>query len=290
MNLVKTTLLLAALTGGLVLVGGALGGRIGAAIALAVAVLMNAGSYWFSDKLVLARYRAVEVSPAEAPRLHAIVDRLVARMGIPKPRVHVLPSDSPNAFATGRNPSHAAIAATQGLLEMMDDEELEGVLAHELGHVVNRDILVSTVAATLAGAIMLLAQFGRFLPLFSGGRNGGRGGGNPLAFLFAMLLAPFAATLIQLAISRTREYGADDAGVEVTGNPEGLARALEKLGRASGRIPLDASPATAHLFIVRPASVLGGLQALFSTHPPIEDRVARLRAQAQRGRTAGALR
>lgn len=280
MNALKTTILLTAMTLGLVLMGSLLGGRTGAILAFGVALVMNVGSYWFSDKIVLARYRAREVSMAEAPGLHAMVDRLVARMGIPKPRLYVVPERAPNAFATGRNPSHAAVAVTEGLLDMMDGDELEGVLAHELGHVANRDILVSTIAATLAGAIMMVAQFARFLPLMGGGRD--RESVNPLAFLVALLIAPLAASIVQMAISRTREYGADDAAAESTGNPEGLARALSKLGQANGRIPMGATPATAHLFIVKPLGPFGGLGSLFSTHPPLEKRIERLRARAGR--------
>lgn len=282
MNALKTAFLLGTLTAMLVGVGALVGGKTGAVAAFAVALAMNGVSYWFSDKIVLARYRAQEVTPADAPRMHAVVDRLAASMGIPKPRVYVIPERSPNAFATGRSPSHAAIAATEGLLELMSDDEVEGVLGHELAHVVNRDILTSTVAATLAGAIMLLAQFARFMPFFGGGNGRERGGGvNPIALLVAAILAPFAAMLIQLFISRTREYAADQTGARVTGRPESLANALEKLGRASGRIPMEASPSTSHLFIVRPRVSLGGLQSLFSTHPPIEERVARLRAMGR---------
>jgi heat shock protein HtpX len=282
MNVLKTAVLLGLMTALLVGLGALLGGRTGAVVAFGVALVMNAGSYWFSDRIVLARYQAHEVTPLEAPRMHAIVDRLAASMRIPKPRVFVVPEQSPNAFATGRSPQHAAIAATEGLLELMTDDELEGVLGHELGHVLNRDILTSTVAATLAGAVMLLAQFARFIPLGGGGGGRERRGVNPLALLLAMLLAPLAATLLQLFVSRTREYAADETGARVTGHPESLARALEKLGQVSGRIPMEATPATSHLFIVRPHVSLGGLQALFSTHPPLEQRIARLRAMEHR--------
>ena len=282
MNFLKTTVLLAALTLLVVWMGSLAGGRTGAVVAFGIAILMNVGAYWFSDKIVLARYRAHEATPADAPRMHAIVDRIAARMGIPKPRLFVVPEQAPNAFATGRNSKHAAVAATEGLLRLMDDDELEGVLAHELGHVVNRDILVSTIAATLSGAVMLLAQFARFMPFFGGG--GGerdRGGVNPIAYLAALLLAPLAATIVQLAVSRQREYGADDTSAKVTGNPEGLARALEKLGMANGRIPMNASPATSHMFIVKPLGPFGGIGSLFSTHPPLERRIARLRGMRE---------
>jgi heat shock protein HtpX len=250
-------------------------------IALVLAAVMNLGSYWFSDKIVLAMYRAKPVSEAEAPRLHSIVDRLVARAGIPKPKLYVLPEEAPNAFATGRNPAHAAVAATAGLLEMMDDEELEGVLAHELAHVKNRDILISSIAATIAGAITMLASMARWGAIFGG--FGGRderdgGGGGVLGLLFMAILAPIAAVVIQMAVSRSREYAADSTGARFAGHPEGLARALEKLGRASQRIPMNASPSTSHMFIVKPLSGRAFL-GLFSTHPPIEERVRRLLAR-----------
>ncbi len=277
-NYLKTALLLGLLTGLIVLCGGALGGQRGMAFALVIAAIMNLGSYWFSDKIVLAMYRAQPVSEAEAPRLHSIVERLVARAGIPKPRIYVLDQPSPNAFATGRNPSHAALAVTTGLLEMMDDEELEGVIGHELGHVRNRDILISSIAATIAGAITMLASMARWAAIFGG--FGGRddregGGGGALGFLFMAILAPIAAVIIQMAVSRSREYAADATGARFAGSPAGLARALEKLGRASQRIPMDASPATAHMFIVKPFSGQALLN-LFSTHPPIEERIRRL--------------
>ncbi len=277
-NYLKTALLLGLLTGLIVLCGGALGGRSGMMFALVLAAVMNFGSYWFSDKIVLAMYRAKPVSEAEAPRLHSIVERLVARAGIPKPRIYVLDEPSPNAFATGRNPSHAALAVTTGLLQMMDDEELEGVIGHELGHVRNRDILISSVAATIAGAITMLASMARWAAIFGGfgGRDDREGGaGGALGFLFMAILAPIAAVVIQMAVSRSREYAADATGARFAGHPEGLARALEKLGRASQRIPLDASPATAHMFIVKPFSGQA-LLSLFSTHPPIEERIRRL--------------
>ncbi len=280
-NYVKTALLLGLLTGLIVLCGGALGGRSGMLIALVLAAVMNLGSYWFSDKIVLAMYRAKPVSEAEAPRLHSIVDRLVARAGIPKPKLYVLPEKAPNAFATGRNPAHAAVAATAGLLEMMDDEELEGVLAHELAHVSNRDILISSIAATIAGAITMLASMARWGAIFGGfgGRDERDGnGGGVLGLLFMAILAPIAAVVIQMAVSRSREFAADATGARFAGHPEGLARALEKLGRASQRIPMNASPSTSHLFIVKPLSGRAFL-GLFSTHPPIEERVRRLLAR-----------
>ena len=277
-NYVKTALLLGLLTGLIVLCGGALGGRSGMVFALAVAAVMNLGSYWFSDKIVLAMYRAKPVLEAEAPRLHSIVQRLTARAGIPMPRIFVLPERSPNAFATGRNPSHAAVAVTAGLLELMDDEELEGVIAHELGHVKNRDILISSIAATIAGAITMLASMARWAAIFGGvgGRDDRDGdGGGALGFLFMAILAPIAAVIIQMAVSRSREYAADASGARFAGSPAGLARALEKLGRASERIPMNANPATSHMFIVKPFSGRALLN-LFSTHPPIEERIRRL--------------
>jgi heat shock protein HtpX len=276
-NYLKTTLLLGLLTGLIVLCGGALGGRQGMIFALVIAAVMNLGSYWFSDKIVLAMYRAKPVSEAEAPRLHSIVDRLIARAGIPKPKLYVLPERAPNAFATGRNPSHAAVAVTAGLLELMDDEELEGVVAHELGHVRNRDILIGSLAATIAGAITMLASMARWAAIFGGfgGRDDREGGGSALSLLFMAILAPIAAVVIQMAVSRSREYAADATGARFAGHPEGLARALDKLGRASKRIPMEANPATSHMFIVTPLSGRAFL-SLFSTHPPIEERIRRL--------------
>ena len=275
-NYFKTALLLGLLTGLIVLCGGALGGRSGMTLALVFAAVMNFASYWFSDKIVLAMYRAKPATPAEAPRFHAIVDRLIARAGLPKPKLYLIPDPSPNAFATGRNPSHAAVAATTGIFELMNDEELEGVIAHELGHVRNRDILISSVAATIAGAITWLAYMARWGALFGGygGRdNRERGGG--LELLVMAILAPVAALIIQMAISRSREYAADATGAEIAGNPYGLAKALEKLGHASKRIPMNASPATSHMFIVKPFSG-HSLLNLFSTHPPLEERIRRL--------------
>jgi heat shock protein HtpX len=277
-NYVKTALLLGLLTGLIVLCGGALGGRGGMLVALVLAAIMNLGSYWFSDKIVLAMYRAQPVSESEAPRLHSIVERLVARAGLPKPKLYVLPQAAPNAFATGRNPSHAAVAVTSGLLQLMDDEELEGVIAHELSHVRNRDILISSIAATIAGAITMLATMARWAAMFGGvgGRDDREGGsGGVLGLLFMAILAPIAAVVIQMAVSRSREYAADATGASLAGTPNGLARALEKLSLASKRIPMDASPATSHMFIVNPLSGRAFLN-LFSTHPPIEERIRRL--------------
>lgn len=274
-NYVKTTLLLGLLTGLIVVCGNLLGGRSGMVIALGFAAVINLGSYWFSDKLVLARYRAKPVGPAEAPRLHAIVDRLVARAGLPKPALYVLPQQAPNAFATGRNPAHAAVAVTTGLLQLMDEEEIEGVVAHELGHVKNRDILISSIAATIAGAVTMLASIARFGALFGGFGGRDERGGGIIGLLAMTILAPISALVIQMAISRSREFAADATGAKIAGQPHGLARALEKLGHYSKRIPLDASPASSHLFIVMPLSGRG-LMGLFSTHPSIEERIRRL--------------
>jgi heat shock protein HtpX len=277
-NYLKTTLLLGALTGLILLCGGLLGGKSGMLIALALAGVMNFGSYWFSDKIVLARYRAKPVSEAEAPRLHAMLDRLCASGDLPKPRLFILPERAPNAFATGRNPEHAAVAVTAGLLEQMDQDEVEGVLAHELAHVKNRDILISSIAATIAGAITVLASLARWGAIFGGfGDRDSRGGGL-LGMLAMAIVAPIAALVIQMAVSRSREYAADATGARIAGQPHGLARALEKLERLNRRLPMDTSPATSHLFIVTPLSA-GGLTKLFSTHPPIQERIRRLRGR-----------
>ena len=283
MNSVKTALLLGLLTVLMVGVGGFLGGRSGALVALVLAAGMNFFSYWFSDKMVLAATRAKALSPSEAPRLHAIVQRLCANASMPMPRLYLLPERAPNAFATGRDPAHAAVAVTQGILEILDDQELEGVLAHELSHVRNRDILISSIAATLAGAIMFLANMARFAAFFGGmggdRRDGDRGGG-VLGLLVAAIVAPLAAMLIQMAVSRSREYQADASGAEMTGRPQGLARALEKIEQYSRQVPMVAAsnPATNHLFIVKPFSAAGWM-SLFSTHPPIAERIRRLLAR-----------
>jgi heat shock protein HtpX len=277
-NVLRTTVLLAALTALFLVIGGAIGGNQGLFIAFVFALLMNFASYWFSDKIVLSMYGAREVSLNEAPDLYRLVQRLAQRAGIPMPRVYIIPSDAPNAFATGRNPQHGAVAVTEGILRMLDTDELAGVLAHELGHIRNRDTLIMTVAATLAGAITMLAHMAQWGAIFGFGRRDEEdsGGGGMLSLLFMAILAPIAATLIQLAISRSREYFADSTGAAVAGSPSGLARALEKLHYASQRLPMDANPATAHLFIVNPLTG-GSLLNLFSTHPPIEERIRRLR-------------
>ncbi|MGH7376507.1 MAG: zinc metalloprotease HtpX, partial [Candidatus Methylomirabilales bacterium] len=265
-----------ALTGLLVVFGNFFGGQQGMVIAFAFALLMNFGAYWFSDRIVLAMYRAREVSEAEAPDLVAMVRGLAQRARLPMPRVYVIPNPSPNAFATGRSPRHAAVAVTEGILRLMDREELEGVLAHELAHVRNRDTLISAIAATLAGVIMMLANMARWAAFFGGGRDDEDRGG-VVGLVVMAVLAPFAALLIQMAISRAREYLADATAAQVTKKPGALASALGRLQHASERLPLQANPATAHLFIVNPLSGRSFL-SLFSTHPPIEERVARLRA------------
>jgi heat shock protein HtpX len=278
-NTVKTTLLLGLLTGLFLLIGGGLGGRSGMVMAFGFALVMNFVSYWFSDKIVLASYGAQPIGEAEAPVVYRIVRNLATKARIPMPRLYLLPAEAPNAFATGRNPQHAAVAVTEGILRIMSEEELEGVLAHELSHVLNRDVLTSTIAATLAGAVMMLANMARWGAMFAGSRRSDEEGGglNPIALIVTALLAPIAAMLIQMAISRSREYEADASGARLTRNPLGLASALARLEQASQAIPMDASPATAHLFIVNPLSGRAFMN-LFSTHPPIEERIARLRA------------
>jgi len=274
-NALKTTMLLAALSGLLLFIGELAGGRSGLIIALGFAVVMNVGSYWFSDKIVLAMYRAQEVGAGHP--LYQIVQRLSQRAGLPMPRVYVIPDVSPNAFATGRNPEHAAVAATEGILRLLSEDELAGVIGHELAHVKHRDILISSIAATLAAAIMVLARMAQFAAFFGGGRSSDdrEGGGNPIALLATIILAPIAAMLVQTAISRSREFAADAGGAQIAGGPYGLVNALRKLEIGSQRLPLDASPATAHMFIVKPFTV-HGLLSMFSTHPPTEQRIAAL--------------
>jgi heat shock protein HtpX len=270
-NTVKTTVLLAALSGLLLVIGDLMGGQSGLIMALGFAVVMNIGSYWFSDKIVLAMYRAQPVGP-EHP-LYQMVERLSRRAELPMPKVYIIPDASPNAFATGRNPEHAAVAATEGIMRLLSEDELAGVMAHELAHVKNRDILISSVAATIAAAIMFAARFAMFA---GGGRSDDReGGSNPIALLAMMILGPVAAMLIQSAISRSREFAADAGGAAIAGGPYGLVNALRKLEMGSKRIPLDANPATSHMFIIKPFSA-GGLLSMFSTHPPTEQRVAAL--------------
>jgi heat shock protein HtpX len=276
-NIFKTALLLGVLTAMLVLIGGAIGGQQGMVVAFFFALVMNFFSYWFSDKIVLAMYRAQPVDEASAPGVYRIVRRLATRAGIPMPRLYVIPSDTPNAFATGRNPEHAVVAVTEGITRILDEEELEGVLAHELSHVKNRDVLISTIAATLAGAITYLAHMAQWSAMFGGRHSDDEGGTNPFAAILMAVLAPIAAMLIQMAVSRSREYAADATGAQMAGKTWGLAKALEKLQMAQQVVPMDASPATAHLFIVNPLSGRS-FATLFSTHPPLEDRIARLRA------------
>jgi heat shock protein HtpX len=278
-NVFKTGLLLAVLTAMLVLIGGAIGGQQGMVIAFVIALAMNFLSYWFSDKMVLAVYGAQPIDEAAAPRLYAIVRRLATRAGIPMPRVYLMPSETPNAFATGRNPQHAVVAVTEGIMRILDEEELEGVLAHELSHVKNRDVLISTIAATLAGAITYLAHMAQWAAMFGGrSRDDEEGGSNPIAMILLAILAPIAALLVQMAVSRSREFQADATGAQVAGRSWGLAKALEKLQMANQAMPMaDATPATAHLFIVNPLSGQT-LMRLFSTHPPLEERIARLRS------------
>jgi heat shock protein HtpX len=274
-NVIKTALLLGVLSALLMGIGQALGGAQGLMFGFMFAVVTNFASYWFSDKIVLSMYSAREVGPDH--RLHQLVSRLANRSGLPMPRVYIIPEQSPNAFATGRNPHHAAVAATEGILRILDEEELEGVIAHELAHVKHRDILISSIAATLAATIMMVSRFAMF---FGGGRSDEREGMNPVALLATIILAPIAAMLIQAAISRSREFAADAGGAGMTGNPNGLISALKKIESAARGIPLDANPATAHMFIIKPFSA-SGLLGLFSTHPPTEDRV---RALLQLGR------
>ena len=272
MNMLKTTLLLTSLTLFLLFVGLHFRGRNGMILALVVAVGMNFFSYFYSDKLALSMYRAQPATREQLPRVYSVVEQMTQRIGLPMPKIYVIPSDSPNAFATGRNPKHASVAVTQGILNLLNDDELAGVLAHELGHVRNRDILTSSIAATLAGAITILARFGMF---FGGGRDRDRGGGG-IGALFMLILAPIAAMLIQMAISRSREYEADATGAHMTGNPYALASALQKLDTYSKRLPLGATASTAHLFIVAPLISGASFANLFSTHPPIAKRIERL--------------
>lgn len=277
----KTMFLLALLSGIIIVLGGLLGGRTGIIIAFGLALVMNVGSYWFSDQIVLSMYHAREVTPDEAPMLHEMVQRLAQNAGIPTPRICVVPEDAPNAFATGRNPEHAVVAVTDGIMRLLRPEELNGVLAHEIGHIVNRDILIQTVASVMASAIVTLANIFQFTAIFGGHRDD-EGGSNPIAGLILALLAPMAAGLIQMAISRSREFLADETGARLCGQPLALSSALEKLGMASGQIPMrSGNPSTAEMFIVAP---LFGRDAsiakLFSTHPPLQERIARLQAMA----------
>ena len=276
MNAMKTAFLLGLLSALIVGIGGLFAGPRGMIMALAIAAAMNFFSYWFSDRMVLAWHRAQPVSREQAPKLYEILERLTARTGMPMPRVYVLPEDAPNAFATGRDPHHAAVAVTHGIVRLLNAEELEGVLAHELSHVKNRDILIGSIAATLAATVMVIAHMARFAAIFGGGQRDDRGGTNPIALLATIILAPIAATLIQLAVSRSREFQADASGAEMTHNPYGLANALQKLEDSNKRIPMQtAGPASSHLFIVKPF-IGGSFTRLFSTHPPTRERIRRL--------------
>lgn len=271
-NTVKTAILLATLSAVFLFLGEALGGSQGLVMGFMFAALTNLGSYWFSDKIVLRMYSAREVGPEH--KLYRITARLAQRAGLPMPKVYVIPQESPNAFATGRNPEHAAVAATEGVLRLLNDDELDGVIAHELAHVKHRDILISSIAATLAAAVMMVSRFAMF---FGGSRDDDREGGNPLAAMAMIILAPIAAMLIQAAISRSREFDADAGGAAIAGSPMGLVSALRKLEMYGKSVPLDASPATAHMFIIKPFS-MAGLFSMFSTHPPTERRIEALEA------------
>jgi heat shock protein HtpX len=263
-------------------IGGYFGGQNGIVIAFIFAAVMNFASYWFSDKIVLRMYRAQEVTEAQAPALYALVKNLALKAGLPMPRVYIIPTDTPNAFATGRNEQHAVVAVTKGILRILDEGELEGVLAHELTHIRNKDILISSIAATIAGAIVMMAHMAQWAAIFGGfSRDDNEGEGGLIGLILMAVLAPIAATIIQMAISRSREYMADEGGAKVSGNPYGLASALEKLSRASEAIPMNANPSTAHMFIVNPLTGRS-LMTLFSTHPPLEERIARLRSMRPR--------
>jgi heat shock protein HtpX len=284
MNTVKTVGLMTFMMVLFVAIGGALGGRSGMIMAIMIAAVMNVGMYWFSDKLVLSMYHAQPVTEAEAPELHAIVRILVQKAGMPMPKVYLIPEETPNAFATGRNPEHAVVAVTQGIMRILSREELAGVIAHELAHIKHRDMLTGTIVATMAGAISMLAQMAQWAMIFGGGRSRDDDeGGSPIVAIVMMIVAPIAAMLVQMAISRTREFEADKGGAGIAGSPSGLANALLKLEKGSQLIPMhDAKPATAHMFIVNPLTG-GGLLKLFSTHPPIAERVKKLNEMA-RGR------
>jgi heat shock protein HtpX len=276
MNTIRTGILLGALTGLLMLIGGYFGGQQGIIIAFILAMVMNFGSYWFSDKLVLKMYRAREVSESEAPELYSLIKTLALRAGLSMPKVYIVPGDTPNAFATGRDEKHSVVAVTEGILRILDREELEGVLSHELTHIKNKDMLIGSIAATLAGAIILLANMAKWAAIFGSFGGDDHAGGVIFGLIMMAILAPIAAMIIQMAISRSREYLADEGGARISGKPYGLASALEKLSRASKAIPMRANPSTAHMFIVNPLTGKS-FANLFSTHPPIEERVARLR-------------
>ncbi len=280
MNTLKTGILLGALTGLLMLIGGYFGGQQGVVIAFFFALVMNFGSYWFSDKIVLSMYRATEVSESQAPELYTIVKTLALRAGLPMPRIYIVPGDTPNAFATGRNEKHAVVAVTEGILRLLNSDELEGVIAHELTHIKNRDMLIGSIAATIAGAVMMLASMAKWAAIFGVGNRDDDESGGIFGLIIMAILAPIAAMLIQMAISRSREYLADEGGSRISGKPYGLASALGKLSQASQAIPMDANPSTAHMFIVNPLTGRS-MTSLFSTHPPMEKRIARLKEMRQ---------
>jgi heat shock protein HtpX len=282
MNRLKTVVLLAALAGVFIVIGGAIGGKSGATIALVIAIVMNFVSYWYSDKIVLKMYGAQEIGENDDPRLYHMIQQLAMKAGLPMPRVYIIPDEAPNAFATGRNPEHAAVAVTEGIMRLLSYEELAGVIGHELSHVKHRDILIQSIAATIGAAITYLAQIGQFSMLFGGGRSDDEegGGGSFITSILMIILAPIAAMLIQMAISRSREYMADDSGADICGHPMWLASALDKLRRGNEAIPMQhGDPSTAHMFIVQPFFG-GGIANLFSTHPPIEERIQRLQEKA----------
>ena len=280
---IKTVLLLALLSGVIIALGGLVGGRTGIIIAFVLALAMNVGSYWFSDSIVLRMYNARELSPEEAPYLHTMVEELAHNAGIPKPRVCIIPEEAPNAFATGRNPENAVVAVTEGIMRLLSPEELRGVIAHEVGHIVNRDILIQTIAGVMGSVIVSLANILQFSAIFGSSNSDEEGGSNPVAGFVLALLAPVAASLIQMAISRSREYLADETGARLCGQPLALAGALYQLGRASGQIPLhNGNPTTSQMFIVTPLFG-GGMERLFSTHPPLEERIQRLQNMSRTG-------
>ncbi len=279
MNTLKTTFLMALLTVLLVMAGGTMGGEGGMMIALFIALAMNGVSYWFSDKIVLRMYGAQEIGAEQAPQLHRMVQELAIQGRMPMPKLYLIPQEAPNAFATGRNEKHAAVAVTEGILRILDERELRGVLAHELSHIKNRDILIGTIAATMAGAISMLANMAHWGMIFGGRSSDDREGGHPIVALLMIIIAPLAAMLVQMAISRSREFGADATGATISGDPSSLANALRKLHRGAELIPMEANPATAHMFIVNPLTG-GGLMTLFSTHPNVEERIRRLEYMA----------
>lgn len=276
---IKTFFLLAALTAIILFLGGLMGGRTGLVIAFGLAMFMNVGSYWYSDKIVLKMYNARQLSANDAPQVHAMVEELAANAGIPTPRLYVVDQDSPNAFATGRNPENAVVAVTSGIMRILTPEELRGVIAHEIGHIANRDILIQSVAAVLAGAIMMIANMMQWAAIFGFGGDDEEGGTNPFAAILLAILAPIAASLIQMAISRSREYLADSTGAQISNDPKALASALYKLDATARNIPMDANPATENMFIVNPFSG-GNMANWFSTHPSTEDRISRLMSMA----------